>query len=291
MEFAIHPLGERFGAEILGCDLRTEATPAMAERVAQAMDCWGVCVIRDQQIDDAQQIAFSRLFGPLETSPHFGRADGQAVRMQHAELFDVSNLDEHGRILTDDDRRRAFRAANLMWHADSSFQPRGAAYSLLSARVVPSHGADTEFADLRAAYYELPATTRADLEGLVAEHSTFHSRSLVGYVFTPEELKRRSATRQFVVQTHPRTGRRNLYIGSHASHIVGRPVDAGRALLNELIQHATQPAYVLRHRWRVGDLLIWDNRCTLHRATPFDDFAEPRDLRRATVVGDLPLAP
>ena len=287
----IRGFSEGFACEITGLDLRTEATPATAEAVARAMDRYAVAVIRDQRIGDEEQIAFSRLFGPLEKSPNFGRGDKDVVRMQFPELFDVSNLDEHGNILPDSDRRRFYRLANLMWHMDSSFQPHGAGYSLLSARIVPGRGADTQFADMRAAFAALPADLLARVQNRVVEHSTFYSRSLVGYQFTEEELKRRSATQQFLVQTHPRTGRPALMIGSHASHIVGEPVDAGRALLKQLVEFATQPQFVYTHQWRVGDLLLWDNRCTMHRATPFDDFAERRDLRRTTVVGDLPLVP
>jgi alpha-ketoglutarate-dependent 2,4-dichlorophenoxyacetate dioxygenase len=282
---------EGFAGEITGMDLANQGTLEAAQAVQDAMDHYGVTVIRDQRITDQQQIAFSRLFGQLEFSPHFGRGDKDLVRMKFPELFDVSNLDEHDNILPDTDRRRVYRAANLMWHADSTFQPHGAGYSLLSARIVPASGADTQFADMRAAYDALSASMRERIEGMVVEHSTFYSRSLVGYQFTEEELKRRTATRQFLVQTHPRSGRRSLMVGSHASHVVGLPVEEGRALLKELGEFATQARFVYTHKWRVGDLLLWDNRCTMHRATPFDDTAERRDLRRTTVVGDLPLVP
>jgi alpha-ketoglutarate-dependent 2,4-dichlorophenoxyacetate dioxygenase len=289
MYFTIRPSSPSFGAELLGCDLRGASGPGLAAAVCDAMDRYGVCVFRDQSIVDEQQIEFSRLFGALEKSPNFGRGDSETVRMKFPELFDVSNLDERGGILPDSDRRRMFRLANMMWHTDSSFQPGGAGYSLLSARVVPSSGADTEFADMRAAYDALSQPMKERVEGLVAEHSTFHSRSLIGYQFTEEELRRRRPTLQYVVQTHPRSGRRSLYLGSHASHIVGLPVEEGRALLTELAEFATSERFVHRHQWRAGDLLIWDNRCTMHRATPFDDFSERRDLRRTTVVGDLPV--
>jgi alpha-ketoglutarate-dependent 2,4-dichlorophenoxyacetate dioxygenase len=289
MTFTVKPFSPGFACELSGVDLRTEATPQTAAATMEAMDRYGVSVFRDQKIDDRQQIAFSRLFGDLENSPNFGRGDQDTVRMKFPELFDVSNLDENDAILPDSDRRRAYRQANLMWHTDSSFQPGGAGYSLLSARVIPSAGADTEFADMRAAYDELPQKMKDRIEGLVVEHSTYYSRSLVGYEFTEEELKRRKPTYQYLVQTHPRSKRRALYIASHASHIVGMDVGEGRALLKELVEFATEPQFIYRHKWRVGDLLIWDNRCTMHRATPFDDFSERRDLRRTTVVGDLPV--
>lgn len=287
----VTPFSTGFACAITGLDLHTDATPETAEAVRQAMDTYGVSVIRNQTIGDQEQIAFSRMFGELEKSPNFGRGDKDLVRMKFPELFDVSNLDENDNILQDSDRRRVYREANLMWHTDSTFQPGGAGYSILSARIIPAAGADTQFADTRAAYDDLPAATKALLEGKIVEHSTFYSRSLVGYQFTEEELKRRSATNQYLVQTHPRSGRRSLMVGSHASHIVGMPVEEGRALLKELAEHATRAQYVYTHKWRVGDLLLWDNYCTMHRATPFDDFAQRRDLRRTTVVGKLPLVP
>jgi alpha-ketoglutarate-dependent 2,4-dichlorophenoxyacetate dioxygenase len=277
----LHPL---FACEITDFDLHD------MKFIEEAMDRYAVAVLREQRISDEEHIAFSRRFGELETSPHFGVGKGGKVRMRHAELFDVSNLDEEGRILAEDDRRRAFRRANEMWHTDSSFVPRGARYSLLHAVVVPPRGADTEFADMRAAYDALPSARKEEIEGLVVEHSTFYSRSLVGYRFTEEELTRRSATPQFLVQRHPSTGRKSLYLASHASHVVGWPVEKGRALLQELTAHATQREFVYTHKWREGDLVIWDNRCTMHRATPFEDTSARRDLRRTTVRGDLPLA-
>jgi len=162
----------------------------------------------------------------------------------------------------------------------AAFVPGGARYSLLHAMVVPSRGADTEFADMRAAYDSLSSERKQQIEGLVVEHSTYYSRSLIGYRFTPEELTRRTATAQYLVQTHPSSGRKSLYLAAHASHVVGWPLEKGRALLRELTEHATQPHFVYVHKWRAGDLVIWDNRCTMHRATPFPDTNELRDLRR-----------
>jgi alpha-ketoglutarate-dependent 2,4-dichlorophenoxyacetate dioxygenase len=276
----LHPL---FACEIRNADLKD------VRFLIEAMDRCAVSVLREQFISDEEHIAFSRRFGELETSPHFGVGKGGRVRMRHAELFDVSNLDEDGNILAEDDRRRMFRLANEMWHTDSSFVPGGARYSLLHAIVVPPSGADTEFADMRAAYDGLSSDKKKEIEHLVVEHSTYYSRSLVGYRFTPEELTRRAATPQYLVQTHPSSGRKSLYLASHASHVVGWPQEEGRALLAELTAHATQPQFVYAHKWRAGDLVIWDNRCTMHRATPFDDSLARRDLRRTTVKGDLPV--
>ncbi|HZM34263.1 MAG TPA: TauD/TfdA family dioxygenase [Burkholderiales bacterium] len=275
----LHPL---FACEVEQADLDDAAY------IVKIMDEYAVAVLRDQRMSDEEQIAFCRRFGELELSPHFGVGKGGKVRMRHPELFDVSNLDEEGNLLAEDDRRRMFRLANEMWHTDSSFVPGGARYSMLRALVVPSRGADTEFADMRAAYDALSEEKKRQLEGLVVEHSTFYSRSLIGFQFTPEELTRRTATPQYLVQRHPSSGRKALYLASHASHVVGWSVDKGRALLAELTAHATQPQFVYVHKWRVGDLVIWDNRCTMHRATPFPDTNERRDLRRTTVRGDLP---
>lgn len=280
----IGPLHPVFACEIRGVDLQADV-----ESIAAAMDRYAVAVLPGQHISDEEQIEFSRRFGELESSPHFGVGKGGKVRMRYPELFDVSNLDEDGNILAEDDRRRAFRLANEMWHTDSSFVPGGARYSLLHARVVPNAGADTEFADMRAAYDALPEAKKKEIDALVVEHSTFYSRSLIGYRFTEEEFSRRTATPQYLVQVHPSSGRRSLYLASHASHVVGWPLEEGRALLRSLTEHATQPRFVYTHKWRAGDLVIWDNRCTMHRATPFADFNERRDLRRTTVRGDLPL--
>ena len=276
----LHPL---FACEIRNADLEK------IHEFEKIMDRYAVAALPEQHISDEEHIAFSRRFGELETSPHFGVGKGAKVRMRHPELFDVSNLDEEGNILAEDDRRRAFRLANEMWHTDSSFVPGGARYSLLHAMVVPSRGADTEFADMRAAYDSLPLKTKQLIEKLVVEHSTYYSRSLIGYKFTPEELTRRTATPQYLVQTHPSSGRKSLYLAAHASHVIGWPEEKGRALLRELTAHATQPQFVYTHQWRAGDLVVWDNRCTMHRATPFPDTNERRDLRRTTVRGDLPV--
>ncbi|CAN5799262.1 TauD/TfdA family dioxygenase [soil metagenome] len=285
----LNPKTPDFFGEILELDLSKPFTPDLGENVMRALDHYGVCVLRGQSMTDAQHVAFSRLFGDLERSPNFGVPDGKPVRMKLPELFDVSNLDENDDILPDTDRRRYFRLANEMWHTDSSFQPGGASYSLLRSKVVPGSGADTEFADMRAAYDSLSPDMKERIEHMVVEHSTAYSRSVMGYKFDEQELKRRNPTPQYLVQTHPRSKRKSLYLASHASHVVGMDIAEGRALLAELTALATQPRFVYRHQWRVGDLVVWDNRCTMHRATKFDDTVEKRDLRRTTVIGDLPL--
>jgi alpha-ketoglutarate-dependent 2,4-dichlorophenoxyacetate dioxygenase len=286
---SLDPANPGFFGEVQGLDLAAPLEPGLDEAFMSAMDQYGVCVLRRQHLTDEQQVAFSRLFGDLERSPNFGVPDGKEVRIKCPELFDVSNLDENGEILVDNDRRRYFRMANEMWHTDSSFQPGGASYSLLHSRVVPSKGSDTEFADMRGAYDALEPALKEQIADMVVEHSTAYSRSVMGYKFDEQELQRRKPTLQYLVQTHPRTGRKSLYLASHASHVVGMDMTEGRALLARLTAFATQPRFVHSHRWQVGDLVVWDNRCTMHRATPFNDFLEKRDLRRTTVVGDLPL--
>jgi alpha-ketoglutarate-dependent 2,4-dichlorophenoxyacetate dioxygenase len=291
MSLTTHPANPgfpEFGAEIRGVTAGMPFTADLARQVRAAMDRYAVCFIRDFKITDEQQVEFSRLFGELETASRFGAAES---RMKLPELFDVSNLDQHGNILEDNDRRRQFRLANAMWHTDSSFQPGGASYSLLRSRVIPKTGSNTEFLDMRAAYATLPEAMKQRIEGLVVEHSTQYSRSLMGYKFDERENSLRRPTHQYLVQVHPGTGRKGLYLASHASHIVGMDLAEGRALLAELTAHATSLPGLYSHTWQVDDLLIWDNRCTMHRATPFDEFHEKRDLARTTVVGDLPLVP
>ena len=281
----LHPL---FAARITGVDLSAAIDENMRQAIERAMDEHAVCVLPDQRLDDEGQIAFARLYGPLEVSPPVQGKSGVAefnMRVRHREIFDISNLDENGLLLGAEDARAAYRLGNQLWHTDSSFRQRSAAWSMLHARVVPPTRGDTEFADTRAAYDALPDTMRSKLEGMVAEHSIWHSRArLGGYTPTEEERRLRPPARHPLVRRHPGSGRNALYIASHASHIVGMPVEEGQALLHELIEFATQPRFVYRHRWRVGDLVIWDNRCTMHRATPLSAGGHVRDMRRTTVI-------
>jgi alpha-ketoglutarate-dependent 2,4-dichlorophenoxyacetate dioxygenase len=281
----LHPL---FVGEVEGADLAAGIDAATRDAIEHAMDQYGVCVLPGQSLDDDKQIAFASLYGPLEVSPPVHSTNGGAAasfRIQNRHIFDVSNLDERGAILPLDDQRRAYRQGNELWHTDSSFRQKSATWSMLHARIIPPAGADTEFADTRAAYDALPDATKRRLEGLVAEHSIWHSRAQYGgYTPTEDEIKARPPARHPVVRLHPGSGRKALYIASHASHIIGWPVEEGRALLRELLTHATQPRFVYAHQWRLGDLVIWDNRCTLHRATPFESSTHVRDMRRSTVI-------
>jgi alpha-ketoglutarate-dependent 2,4-dichlorophenoxyacetate dioxygenase len=288
MTIALKPLHPLFAAEMTGVDLSCEVDPATRQAVERAMDEYAVLVVPDQRLDDDRQIAFAGLFGPLKVAPPVRAsesADPATRRIRHREIFDVSNLDESGNILGLADQRRAYGQGNQLWHTDSSFRQKSATWSMLHARIVPPFGADTEFADTRAAYDALPAAMKAKLDGLVAEHSIWHSRAkLGGYTPTEEERKARPPAYHKLVRRHPGSGRNALYIASHASHILGWPIEQGHALLRELLQFATQERFVYSHKWRLGDLVIWDNRCTLHRATPFESAVHVRDMRRTTVI-------
>jgi len=281
----LHPL---FAAELTGIDLSKPIDSGAQQAISDAMDQHAVVVLPGQKLDDEKQVAFTGLYGPLELAPPVRAKNGDDIatrRIRHKEIFDVSNLDENGNILDLADQRRAYGEGNQLWHTDSSFRQKSATWSLLHARVIPPDGGDTDFADTRAAYDALPGAMQARLEGLIAEHSIWHSRAqLGGYTPTEEERKARPPAHHAVVRRHPGSGRNALYIASHASHIVGWPESEGRALLRELLDFATQPQFVYTHKWRPGDLVIWDNRCTLHRATPFASATQVRDMRRTTVI-------
>jgi alpha-ketoglutarate-dependent 2,4-dichlorophenoxyacetate dioxygenase len=295
MDLAIRPLHPLYAAEIRGVDLSRDIDLKTQQAIEHAMDDYAVCVLPEQNLDDERQIAFSRRYGPLENAAavkHQRKAGVMGNRVRHPEIFDVSNLDENGNILAGDDARWVYRQANELWHSDSSFRQKSSTWSLLHARVVPPSGGDTYFADTRAAYDALPEAMKAKLEGLVAEHSIWHSRSQRGgYVPTDDERAARPPARHPVVRRHPGSGRNALFIASHASHIIGWPVDEGRALLDELIAFATQPRFVYGHKWRVGDLVIWDNRATMHRASPFPADEHKREMRRTTIIDTRGNAP
>jgi alpha-ketoglutarate-dependent 2,4-dichlorophenoxyacetate dioxygenase len=288
MNFSVTQLHPLFVAKITGVDLSKPIDEAVQRAIERTMDAYAVCVLPGQHLEDEQQVAFSRFYGPLEVSPGIGRQSGPAsatARIRHREIFDISNLDQDGGILGENNPRASFMLGNQLWHTDSSFRPESATWSMLHAKVVPPAGGDTEFADTRAAYDALPDTMKSRLEGLIAEHSLWHSRSkLGGYVPTEEERKSYPSARHQLVRRHPGSGRNALYLAAHASHIVGMPVEEGQALLRELMEFATQPQFVYRHKWQVGDLVIWDNRCTMHRATPFSATDHVRDMRRTTIV-------
>lgn len=277
----LHPL---FAAEISGLDMRERIGAGDLEDLIRMLGIYGVCVVpHETPLSNEEHIAFSALLGPIERKPVLTVSGNKGQRIAHHEIIDQSNLDEDGEIYRDDDRRLMFKRANRLWHTDMSFHPNRATYSLLSAHIVPAEGAETEFADMRAAYEALPERLKADIEGLEAEHSYWHSRVLGGGPEpTEDERRSRPPARHRLVHVHPGSNRKALYLASHITHIVGRPHKEGRALLRDLVAVATRPAFVYRHRWRPGEVVIWDNLCTMHRATPFDDTRVPRDLRRTT---------
>ena len=281
MTIAVRQLHPLFVGEVTGVDLRQPPDPATLREIVAASNQHAVLVFPGQAIDDDQQIAFSGLLGPLETTIKQIRP-GHKLRL-NAHISDVSNLDEEGGILTKDDRRLMNGLGNRLWHTDSSFKAVPARYSLLSARALPPTGGETEFADLRAAYDALPEETKARLEGLVAEHSILYSRSTIGFTdFSAEEHAALKPVPQLMVRVHPGSGRKTLYLASHAMMVRGLTVPEGRLLLRELIEHATQRQFVYTHRWQLGDLVMWDDRCTMHRAMPYDP-AIKRDMHRTTV--------
>ena len=284
MTITIEPVNaERpgFVGSVTGVDLRATLSPGDHAAIEAGMDRYAVLVFRGQPLDDAQQLAFSRNFGTLETATG-DLAQGEQRRLA-MEMNDISNVDKEGRVLARDDRRRLFGLGNMLWHSDSSFKAVPAKYSLLSARVIPPHGGNTEFADMRSAWDALDAETRALVAGLVCEHSQIYSRGVLGFTFTEEERIRFAPVLQSLVRVHPVTGRQSLFLSSHAGGIEGMPLPEARALLRDLSEHATQREHVHAHVWQADDLVIWDNRVTMHRARRYDP-AERRDLRRTTVA-------
>jgi alpha-ketoglutarate-dependent 2,4-dichlorophenoxyacetate dioxygenase len=271
-----------FAARVTGIDVTKPLAPGEATSIEQAMDQYAVLVFHHQRFDDETQLAFSRNFGRLEEAS--GDLDwGKRRRIESALVNDISNLDSENRVLARDNRRRLFSLGNRLWHSDSSFKEVPAKYSLLSARSIPSAGGNTEFADMRAAYDGLDRETKAEIQDLVCEHSQLYSRIQLGFTdFTEEDRLRFRPVQQRLVRTHASTGRKSLYLASHAGAIVGWPVPEARALLRDLIEHATQRQFVYAHEWRQWDLVMWDNRATMHRARPYDP-TEVRDMHRTTV--------
>ena len=287
MRLDIRPLHPLFGAEVVGLDLRHPPTADLTAAIDDAMDRCAVLVLRDQRIDDDQQMAFARALGPLEDTPAV--VDVHLQRLKHKEMVDISNLEVDGSILAADDRRRMFNLGNRLWHSDSSFKATPAKYSMLHARVIPPEGGQTEFADMRAAWDALPDRDKQRIEPLVCEHSLLYSRALLGFdTFTEQERRQFAPVPQRLVRRHPGSGRRSLFLASHIGAIQGWLRPEALALVRDLTEHATQREFVYRHVWREHDLVIWDNRCTMHRARPFDDQRYRRDMRRLTLTDCAP---
>ena len=282
----IRPQGREFVAEIGGIDLRVEIDAGVIRTIWQAIDRYAVLVFHDQRLTDAQLHDFAARFGELEIGRSAAR--GGPRRLAIPQIGDISNLDLHGNVRALDDRRRLDSLGNRLWHTDASYMPVPVVLGMLHAVAVPPAsalgGGETEFADMRAAYDALPAATQAAIDGLIVEHDVFWSRAQIGFTeFPPGEREQYPPSPQKLVRLHPGSKRKTLYLSAHASHVIGWPVADGRLLLLDLTAHATQPKFVYRHEWRVGDVVIWDNRCTMHRGRPHDEH-QPRDLRRATTL-------
>jgi alpha-ketoglutarate-dependent 2,4-dichlorophenoxyacetate dioxygenase len=287
MAITIRQVGPCFAGEVDGIDLAKPLTPEDAAAIHAGMDRYAVLVFHGRPVTLEQQMAFTLALGPIEQAIDTGLREANGYRIPTT-FADVSNLDKDQRVFERDNRTRLFALGNRLWHSDSSFKPTPAKYSLLHAHSIPSRGGNTEFADMRAGWDTLDPETQAACEGLVCEHSQIYSRQILGFTdFTDAERARFSPVRQVLVRTHPVTGRKSLYLSSHAGGIIGWPVPEARAFLRDLIEHATQRQFVYSHQWRVGDLVMWDNRQTMHRARPFPE-NEPRDVRRTTLAGDRP---
>ena len=282
----IHPV---FVGEVSGLDLGRALAPAEVAAVEAGMDRHAVLLFHDQKITDEQQMAFSRNFGGLEDARGGNITKPEERRLQVG-MNDVSNLGRDGAPMDRESRQRLFNLGNMLWHSDSSFRPIPAKYSLLSARIVNKKGGNTEFAHMGAAYEALDADTRREIEDLVCEHSLMYSRGSLGFLdYSEEEKAMFKPVRQRLVRRHPVTGRKSLYLASHAGGIVGMPMPEARMLLNDLKEHATQARFVYVHTWTLDDLVMWDNRQTMHRVRRYDE-SQPRDMRRTTVAGEAPTA-
>jgi alpha-ketoglutarate-dependent 2,4-dichlorophenoxyacetate dioxygenase len=285
MAITIHAIRPDFAGEVAGVDLRTPISKQDVAAIEAGMDRYAVLVFRDQRISDDEQMAFTKNFGGIEHAQGGNITKDDEYRLKEG-MIDVSNLDKLGQPLDRNDRRRMFNLGNRLWHSDSSYRAIPAKYSLLSARTVAARGGNTEFADMRAAYDALDEDMRATVENLICEHSLMYSRGSMGFTdLTDAERAMFRPVRQSLVRTHPVTGRKSIFLASHIGAIVGWPVPEARDLIRDLIEHATQREFVYVHVWRQYDLVIWDNRQTMHRVRRFDE-SEPRDMRRTTVAGD-----
>ena len=274
-----------FAGEVSGIDLTRRLSDEEVAAIHAGMDRFGVLVFHDQKLDDDSQLAFSRQLGPLETAT--GDIAAPEDRRISMDVNDISNLDKHGKVVARDDRRRLFGLGNQLWHSDSSFKDVPAKYSLLSARQIPPSGGNTEFADMRAAYDALDEATRREVHDLICVHSQIFSRGILGFdEFTEAERQKWAPVRQRLVRRHPVTGRLSLYLASHAGGIEGWPVPEARAFLRDLTEHATQRHFVYAHVWKPWDLVMWDNRVTMHRARRYDP-NEVRDMRRTTLTNEV----
>jgi alpha-ketoglutarate-dependent 2,4-dichlorophenoxyacetate dioxygenase len=281
------PLHPVFAARADGIDLNRDLAAAQVAAIEAAMDQYAVLVFPDQHLDDARQLGFGSLFGEVEATPTL--VDQERRRIATGQINDISNLGVDGKILAADDRRRMYNLGNRLWHSDSSFKPTPAKYSMLHARVIPPAGGETEFADMRAAWDALPERMQAEVEDLVCEHSLIFSRAQLGFdAFTEAERARCVPVPQRLVRRHRGSGRLSLYLSAHIGQIRGWPTPEAMGLIRELTEFATQREFVYRHAWSVNDLVVWDNRCTMHRGLRYQDKIYPRDMRRVTLMDVAP---
>jgi alpha-ketoglutarate-dependent 2,4-dichlorophenoxyacetate dioxygenase len=291
MAIAIRQIHKHFVGEVSGVHLRQPLTEDEAAAIEAGMDKYAVLVFHGQDITDDQQMAFALNFGARENPRGGNITKKQDYRLGSAGLNDVSNLDKDGKPLAKDSRTHLFNLGNCLWHSDSSFRAIPAKFSLLSARVVNPKGGNTEFADMRAAYDALDDETKAEIDELICEHSLMYSRGSLGFLdYTDEEKELFKPVLQRLVRTHPVHQRKSLYLSSHAGKVQGMSMPEGRLLLRDLTEHATQPEFVYSHKWTLHDLVMWDNRQTMHRVRRYDQ-SQPRDMRRATVAGTAPTVP
>ncbi len=285
MGITVEPLHPLFVAQVTGVDLRAPVPAAVFAEIAAAFSAHAVLVFPDQPITNQEQISFTQLFGPIETAPNYA---GDKLRLPQ-EFTDISNLDKDGNILDPKDRLNRYNLGNQMWHTDSSFKARRAKCSLLSAREITAEGGETQYADMRSAYDALSERVKGEIEDLVALHSIAHSRKKSGFEDFNEDITTSlPPVPQKLVGHFQHSGRSSLYLASHASHILGWPVARGQALLQELTEHATQEKFVYTQKWAIGDLVIWDNRCTMHRGRPYDP--NQRRVLHRTTVSDIETA-
>jgi alpha-ketoglutarate-dependent 2,4-dichlorophenoxyacetate dioxygenase len=286
--FHVRPVQDGFVGEVTGIDISKPLPSDLVDAIERGMDQYAVLTFPDQPMTDEEQVAFTANFGELEITLAGQMAKPEERRFQQLELGDISNFAgaDTSRLRARDDKRRMYALANRLWHSDASFRAVGAGYTLLHARIVPSRGADTQFADMRAAYDALSESEKRDIEDLVCEHSIVFSREQIGFGdYNPGHEEHLKPVPHKLVITHPKTGRKSLYLSSHIGGIVGWPVPEARAFIRDLTEHATQPRFVYSHKWKVSDMVMWDNRTVMHRATRFDDLKEVRDLRRTSLKG------
>ena len=290
MNLAATPLHQLFAAKITGIDLSKPIDEGVQRAIERTMDEYAVCVLPNQSLEDEDQIAFSRLYGPLEVSPLVQDKSGRAVvntRVRHREIFDISNLDQDEKILDENDARSAYRLGNQLWHTDSSFRQKSATWSMLHARIIPPAGGDTEFADTRAAYDALPDAMKRSLEGRRAVFD-FRGRKRA-LTPTQDEIERNPPVLHPLVRTHPHTARKCLYVmRDDCTGIEGLDAEEAGSLICALADHIAKPAFIYRHQWRVGDLLLWDNCTVQHRAIQDYGLPQRRLMHRTTMGGAVP---